>query len=381
MEKKIIVIAVLIFFTFIKCVQAEELDSLIKSQEDSIGITDFIQESNRYTEDIFSKTDAQNVFSDALAGKVDNKTIIKCILQLFGKEIKNTITIFASILLIIIINSILNCITEGLENKSISQIAFFVQYILIVTIILTNFSDIIGSIRTSVNNMTDFSNMLIPIMMTLIISTGSVTTASIIQPIIVFMISLISNFINNVAIPIILVSTALGIISKISDKVQIDKLAKRLKSSTIWIIALILTIFVTIVSVNGNLSGRVDAVASKTARTAVSNLIPVVGKILGDAMDSVLSCGNILKGAVGVLGTIVIIAISIAPLIKLLLFMSIYYIGAAVCEPIADKKIVGLLDQMGDTFKILFAILSSMSVMIIIGLTLTIKISNVSGVG
>ena len=97
MEKKIIVIAVLIFFTFIKCVQAEELDSLIKSQEDSIGITDFIQESNRYTEDIFSKTDAQNVFSDALAGKVDNKTIIKCILQLFGKEIKNTITIFAKV--------------------------------------------------------------------------------------------------------------------------------------------------------------------------------------------------------------------------------------------------------------------------------------------
>ncbi|MBR2705176.1 MAG: stage III sporulation protein AE [Clostridia bacterium] len=381
MIKRIIIIVVLIFLTSLRIANAESLDDVIKMQEDSLGITDFIQESNKYTEDLLSDIDMQDLFKDALKGKIDNRAISKCFFQIFGKEIKNTITIFASIILIIVINSILNCITEGLENKSISQIAFFVQYILIVTIILTNFSSIIDSIRETVNNMTDFCNMLIPIMMTLIISMGNVTTASIIEPIIIFMISLISNFINNVAIPIVLISTSLGIISKLSDKVQIDRLAKRLKSSSLWFIALIMTVFVTVVSVNGNLTGRVDAVASKTAKTAVSNLIPFVGKILGDAMDSVLSCGSLLKGALGTLGTIVIIAISITPIIKLLLMMGIYYLGAAVCEPIADKKIVSLLDHMGDTFKILLAILCSMSIMIIIGLTLTIKISNINGVG
>lgn len=56
--------------------------------------------------------------------------------------------------------------------------------------------------------------------------------------------------------------------------------------------------------------------------------------------------------------------------------MAIYYLGAAVCQPIADEKIIKLLDQMGDTFKILLAILCSVSVMFIIGVTLVIKISN-----
>ena len=378
MKRKIIVLIIIVLSSF-NIVYATDLDEIIKTQEDSLGITDFIQESNKYTEDILPDMDMQRLFKDAIKGKVDNRVISKYFFQIFGKEIKNTITIFASIILIIVINSILNCITEGLENKSISQIAFFVQYILIVTIILTNFSNIIDSVRESVNNMTDFCNMLIPIMMTLIISTGSITTASIIQPIIVFMISLISNFINNVAIPIILVSTALGIISKISDKVQISRLAKRLRSTALWIIAMIMTVFVTVVSVNGSLSGRVDAVASKTTKTAVSNLVPFVGKMLGDAMDSVLSCGSLLKGAVGSIGTIVIIAISLAPIVKLTFLMGIYYLGAAVCEPIADKKIVSLLDQMGDTFKILLAILCSMSVMIIIGITLTIRISDING--
>lgn len=379
-RKVVIIVLILIFFCF-NVAYAEGLDELIKQQEDSLGITDFIQESNKYTEDVFSSMDMQEFFENALKGRISNKEITKYCMQIFGKEIKNTITIFASIILIIVVNSILNCITEGLENKNISQIAFFVQYILIVTIILTNFSNIIDSVKEAVNNMTDFCNMLIPVMMTLIISTGSVTTASIVEPIIVFMISLISNFINNVAIPIVLVSTALGIISKISDKVQIDRLAKRLKSSVLWVIALIMTIFVTVVSINGSLSGRVDAVASKTAKTAISNLIPFVGKILGDAMDSVLSCGSLLKGSIGVFGTIVIIAISITPIIKLLFMMGIYYIGAAICEPIADKKVVSLLDHMGDTYKILLAILSSMSIMIIIGITLTLKIANVNGFG
>ena len=314
-----------------------------------LGVTDFIEQSEKYTSGTFENLDINEILSSAISGKIDNTKLWTGTLKIFGKELQNAITILGSIILIIIINSILNCITEGLENKSISQIAFYVQYILIVTIVLTNFSDIISLIKESIQNMTSFTNLLIPIMMTLIITTGSVTTATIIQPILV---------------------------SKISNKVQIDRLAKRLKSSTIWIIGVILTLFVTLVSVDGTLSSSVDAVTSKTAKAAVSNLIPVVGKILGDAVDSVIGCSSILKNAVGIVGVIIILAISIGPIIKLLLFMAIYYIGAAICEPIADEKVVKLLDTMGDTFKILLGLMFSMSTMIIIGTTLIVKISN-----
>ena len=58
--------------------------------------------------------------------------------------------------------------------------------------------------------------------------------------------------------------------------------------------------------------------------------------------------------------------------------MCTYYLGSAICQPIADEKIVKLLEQMGDTFKVLLAILCSISVMLIIGTTLVMKISNSS---
>ena len=196
------------------------------------------------------------------------------------------------------------------------------------------------------------------------------------QPILLFIITFIGNFINNIILPLVLVSTALGIVSKISDRIQIDKLSKFFKSSVVWILGVVLTLFVGVVSLEGNLSSSVDGVTAKTAKAAVSSFIPVVGKILGDAVDTVIGCSSILKNAIGIIGVVVVIGICIAPIIKLTILMAVYYLGAALCQPIADSKIISLLEQMGDTFKILLAILCSVSVMLIIGITLVINISN-----
>lgn len=278
--------------------------------------------------------------------------------------------------MIVVIHGILKSISDGLGNKGVSQVAYYVQYIMIVALVMTSFAEIISMVRQSVQNLVSFINLLIPILITLMITTGCITSAGILEPIILFMVTIIGNFIVNVVIPIVLVSTALGIISQISDKIQIDKLAKFMKSSTIWALGVILTLFVGVTSLEGNLSSSVDGVTAKTTKAAVSNFIPVVGKILGDAVDTVLGCSIILKNALGVVGVIIIIGICIVPILKLATLMTMYYLGSALCQPIADGKIIKLLAHMGDTFKLLLAVLCSVSVMLIIGVTLIVKISN-----
>ena len=208
------------------------------------------------------------------------------------------------------------------------------------------------------------------------ISTGSIVSANVVQPIILFLITFIGNFITGVIIPFVLISTALGVISKISDRVQVDKLSKFFKTSVVWVLGVILTIFVGVLSVEGTLSSSVDGITAKATKAAVSNFIPVVGKILGDAVDTVIGCSTILKNAVGIVGLVVIISICALPILKLTIITITYHLAAAVCQPIADGKIVKLLEEMGGTFKILLGILCAISVMLIIGITLVIKISN-----
>lgn len=53
-----------------------------------------------------------------------------------------------------------------------------------------------------------------------------------------------------------------------------------------------------------------------------------------------------------------------------------YSLTSGIIEPIADGKIVKLLDEMSGIFKLLLAVLCSVSVLLIIGITLVIKISN-----
>ena len=351
-------------------------EEILESQQDSLNISSFIEETKKYTQNTFEDLDMGEIFSSAITGDIDNERLLKTFFNIAGEEELDCISILGSIVVIIVIHSILKSISEGLENKSISQITYYVQYILIVTLIMTNFADVLSMVTTSINNLVGFMNSLIPILITLMLTTGNIASAGIIEPIILFIITFIGNFITSVLIPFVLIANVLGIVSKVSDRVQIDKLSKFFNSSVVWVLGIVLTIFVGVLSVEGSLSSTVDGITAKTAKAAVTNFIPVVGKILGDAVDTVIGCSNVLKNAVGIIGVIVILCICVGPIIKLAVLMALYYLAGAVCQPIADDKIVKLLDQMGDTFKMLLAIMCSVSVMLIVGTTLVIKITN-----
>ena len=100
------------------------------------------------------------------------------------------------------------------------------------------------------------------------------------QPIILWIISFIGNFINVVLVPASLISVALSVISNVSDRVQIDKLSKYINTTAVWILGIVLTIFVGVSSLEGSITNGVDALTVKTTKAAVSNFIPIVGKIL-----------------------------------------------------------------------------------------------------
>ena len=373
--KKIILIFILILMLLPHKVFAET-EEIMSTTQEKFNISGFIKEAEQYMEQSFGDVNLTEMLNQAMQGKIDNKSIYKKVINLLGKEIISSLKILISILVIIVIHGILKSITDNLENSSISQIIYFVQYILIVTLIMSNFTEIIKIVKETANDLVGFINVLIPLLLTLLVYTGNIATSTLLQPIILFISNFIGNVIVDVLIPIVLIIVVFSIISKISERVQIDKLSKFLKSGVVWFLGFVLTIFVGIVSLEGTLSSSVDGITAKTAKTAVSSIIPVVGKVLGDVVDSVLGCGVILKNAVGIIGVVVIIGICILPIIKIGTLSIIYNLASAVIQPVADDKIVKLLDEMGGVFKLLLGILCSLSVLLIIGVTMVVKISN-----
>ena len=372
LKKYIIIMIIFISIIIPTKVFADTENEIMNNTQEKFNINSFIKEADKYTGDFLEDVNLGDMLNQAIQGKVDNKTLYQKIFKMFGKEITTSLKTLISILVIIVIHGILKSVTDNLENKNISQIIYFVQYILIVTLIMSNFTEIIKIVKNTADDLVGFINVLMPLLLTLMMYTGSIATTSLLEPIILFAINFIANLIKNILIPIVLIIVVFSIISKISEKMQIEKLSKFLKSSVVWVLGIVLTIFVGVVSLEGTLSSSVDGITAKTAKSAVSTIIPVVG----DVVDSVLGCGIILKNAIGLIGVIIVIGICITPIIKIATMCIMYSLASAVVQPIADDKIVKVLDEMGGVFKLLLGILCSLSVMLIVGITLVIKISN-----
>ena len=272
-----ILILLLIIINNISYAQTNN-EQTIEEQQEEFNIEEFIEESKEYTGEFFNDIDMGELLNDAIRGEIDNKNLVSRIWDLLGSEIGTTIKSLASILVIVIIHSILKSISESLENETISKVIYYVQYILIVTIIMSNFSEIIKLVQNTATNLVGFMNCLVPLLMALMLYTGSITTSSILEPIILFIINFIGNMIQTIIIPLVLVFTSLVIISKISDQVQVSKLANFLKSGIVWFLGIVLTIFVGVVSLEGTMSSSIDGITAKTTKAVVSSAVPVVRK-------------------------------------------------------------------------------------------------------
>ena len=279
MKNRIFIIIITVVFYLTNCSYALTED-ILEEQKSSFGISSFVKEAEKYSSDFFENTSVTDILNSAIKGKIDNSNIFKRILTFFGREVIESLKTLASILVIIIIHSILKSFSDNLKSSNVSQIVYYIQYILIVTVITANFTDTVQIVKDTADNLVGFMNCLVPLLISLMLFTGSIVTSSVVEPIILFMISLIGNSINSILIPVVMAITVLSIISKISDRIQIDKLSNILNSGVIWVLGIVLTLFVATISLEGALSSSVDGISAKTAKAAVSTVIPVVGKIL-----------------------------------------------------------------------------------------------------
>jgi len=346
--------------------------------EDKIKLNDFLENIKQYSNEYFPELANKQYLEELLNGKVANEDsgIIEKIIKVLTGEFKNNISLIFKIIGIAILCSILKSIQSSFSEKGIGEVAFYTCYLMIVTLIITSFTNIVTLCGETVDKLSDFMNMVVPLIFTLITITGNITAISFMQPVIIGMITVITFLLNKFIIPIIYVATVINIVTNISSYIKLDKLSNVLKKSSLWLMELCLIIFTGILSIEGSLAASVDGMTSKIAKNVVSSSIPVVGKILGDTVDSVLGGVAITKNAIGVIGVIAILAITVGPLIKSLIIMMIFNLSTALIEPIADSRIYKCMNGISESLKIIVGILAIVIFIFLIAITMMLKVSN-----
>lgn len=299
-------------------------------------------------------------------GNLSFKTISDAVISFLFKEVKTVLALSISIIAIAIICSLLKNLQTSFSNEGISNIAFFACYALLIVILSKSFIVSINIATDIIKDLSDFMVAILPVLVMMIGTVGGFTQAATMDPIVVGATLIIPRIYTTVIIPLILITFVLEFANNISTEHKISNLCKLTKQITIWLQGIILTIFIGLLTVRGITSSTIDAVTLKTAKFAIDNFIPIVGKAFSDAIASVAGYSLIIKNAISSVGLIIIILMMLYPIIKLVLISFVYKLTAAVIEPISDKRITSSIAAAGDSLILIMSCVLSVSLMFFI---------------
>ncbi|WP_195428372.1 stage III sporulation protein AE [Clostridium sp. D46t1_190503_E9] len=296
-------------------------------------------------------------------GNLSFKTISDAVISFLFKEVKTVLALSISIIVIAIICALLKNLQTAFSNEGISNIAFFACYALLIVILSRSFIVSINIATNIIQDLSNFMSAVLPVLVMMIGTIGGFTQAATMDPIVVGATLIIPRIYTTVIIPLILITFVLEFANNISTEHKISNLCKLTKQITIWLQGIILTIFIGLLTVRGITSSTIDAVTLKTAKFAIDNFIPIVGKAFSDAIASVAGYSLIIKNAVSSIGLIIIILMMLYPIIKLVLISFVYKLTAAIIEPISDKRITSSIASAGDSLILIMSCVLSVSLM------------------
>ncbi len=293
----------------------------------------------------------------------------------FLKEIKLNISMLWKIFIIALLSSILRNLQATFEQSSIGEIANYVIYILISTLIIQSFTQTMLIMGQSIEKMTNIMSLLLPIIMSFLIITSGPNARILFHPMLLGTVNIVGVLVKNIIIPLITFSFILSIVSNLSSGIELNKLSDLSRKIIIYIISIGFTIFIGVLTIYG-FSNKIDGLSIRTAKFAVDKFIPIVGGFLSDAVDTVISSSAILKNGIGIIGLSVLILIIMTPLVKITSILLIYGLIAAMIQPIVDKNITNLFTDVSKTLVLVLITTLSIGSMFFITITMLVDTGN-----
>lgn len=357
------------------------LDSLINSQIDNLNMKDLeavVKDINKDTDEIVSKIDLKSSIVAMVKGQdcLSFKELSKGTMNYFFKELSANWKILSQILFLSIICSVLVNMQSTFEKEAVGEMSFYICYLVLVGLSINSFMITIKIANEAIFNMVALMQALLPALMTLLLAIGGITSSSLFQPIILGSINMISTLMKDFVLPLILIGAVIGIVSNISEKIQISKLSDFIRRGVLYVIGISITLFMGIMTIKGAIGSKIDGLTIRTAKFAVNRFVPIVGGFLSDTMETVVGCSMVIKNAVGIFGLISLFLITIVPIIKIVSLILVYKFTIVVIEPIANARIVRCLTDISKSLTLVLATVAIVGIMFFIVISIIIGTGN-----
>lgn len=310
--------------------------------------------------------------------KVDMSSIFSAIFKYFFHELMYNGKLLVSIVILTIFSMLLETLQSSFEKNTVSKIGYAITFMVLMIMAINSFSVAIGYAKTAITDMIHFMIAVVPLLLTLLASMGNVVSVSVMHPLIVFMIHAVGTVIYLVVFPLLFFSAVLHLVSSLTDKYKVTQLANLLRVISVACLGVFATVFLGVISVRGATSAVVDGVTIRTAKYIAGNFVPVVGRMLSDASETVIGASLLVKNAVGLVGVVIILMLCAFPALKIMALALIYNLSAAVMQPLGDNPMIACLETIGKNLIYVFAALAVVGLMFFLAITILITAGNLS---
>jgi stage III sporulation protein AE len=303
---------------------------------------------------------SQDILDGALKGRPleSLKGLPKILVTVLGKEIKANLVLILQLFAVMLLGAVIRSL-QPLNSGISNEVAKLGINGVLIVISAVSFGSVVEIARTTIGSMQSIASLAMPALFALMAASGRIVSVTAIQPLMLFGVNVACHLFKTVLLPLAVMAGLLFLVDSVSERFKVKTLAKLLKSIAVWITGVVAFVFSLIVSIQRIASASVDAVTLKTTKFAIGTFIPVAGKYMADAADTILLCTSAASNIAGILTVAGLIIVSVMPFIKVFVIMLSFRLAAAFSAPICDENICEALEEAAGCLSVILGIMGA----------------------
>ena len=274
------------------------------------------------------------------------------------------------IILAALVAAVFSNFADAFQNRQISDISFYVIYMLLITLCLTAFQAAVSGLEEKMGLLTEFIRALAPAyFMAMAFASGS-AAALVFYNLILFLIYMVELIIIHILLPAVNIYVMICVLGSLIEEDFLSELAGLIRKAVTWALHGLLACVAGINIIQGLLAPAVDSVKRSTL-TRTAEAVPWVGDLMGGTAEILTGTVILIKNGIGMAGAVVALVICATPLLQMVITALMYKLAAALVQPVSDKRIISCIRGVSEGYELLVRILFTAGALFLITIAVT----------
>ncbi|MBR2283636.1 MAG: hypothetical protein IJ874_04350 [Ruminococcus sp.] len=274
--------------------------------------------------------------------------------------------LLGTIILLSVLYSVFRSITSGGSAMSGSGLFGMISVMTAVTAIVPPLLGVYSSSLEAIRVTAGFMLVYVPVFAGITAFSGGLASAGIYHMMILAASELLLKLSGSYLLPVLTVCTVLSVSGSVFPNSSSEGIVRVLKKVITLVISLTATLFSSFLSLKCTIAGKADSAGDKTIKMLLSGSVPVIGGAVSDAYSTVKCSLGVIRSTVGAAGIIAIAVLLLPPVIELLAYRLVMWIGTAAAELFSASPIAGLLRSIDDGLSIAQCVMTAQCGMLMI---------------